>query len=84
LDDIIENLALKPSPATTERVQTMFTSLLTQLKTHRVSETISTAPVRSDPSFTETALRQVSDEHHKRPERFWRAEVTARVVAMRE
>jgi len=34
-----------------------------------VSGTISTAPVKSDPSFTETALRQVSDEHHKGPER---------------
>jgi len=26
-------------------------------------------PVKSDTSFTETALRQVSDEHHKHPER---------------
>ena len=69
LEDIVENLALKPSPATTERLQSMFTSLLTKLKTHRVSGTIPAAPVKSDPSFTKTALRQVSDEHHKRPER---------------
>ena len=71
LDDIVENLALKPSPATTERFQprAMFTSLLTKLKTYRVSETISAAPVKSCPSFIESALRRVSDEHHKRPER---------------
>jgi len=69
LDHIVETLALKPSPTTKERFQTMFTSLLTMLKTHHVSGTISAAPVKSDPSFTKTALRQVSDEHHKRPER---------------
>jgi len=69
LDDIVEKLALKPSPATTERFQPMFTSLLTKLKTPRVSGTIPAAPVKSDPSFTKTTLRQVSDEHHKRPER---------------
>ena len=68
LDEIVENLALKPSPATTERFQPMFTSLLTKLKTHCVSGTISAAPFKSDPSFTKTALREVSDEHHKRPE----------------
>jgi len=34
-----------------------------------VSETISAAPVKSDPSFIKSALRRVSDEHHKRPER---------------
>jgi len=56
LDDIIQNLALKPSPATTERFQPRFTSLLTKLKTHRVLGTISAAPVKSDPSFTKTAL----------------------------
>jgi len=40
LDDIVEKLALKPSPATTERFQPMFTSLLTKLKTPRVSGTM--------------------------------------------
>jgi len=69
LDNIVENLALKPTPATTERFQPMFTSLLTKLKTHHVSGSISAAPVKSDPSLTKAALRQVSDEHHKRPER---------------
>ena len=34
-----------------------------------MSGTIPAAPVKSDPCFTKTALRQVSDEHHKRPER---------------
>jgi len=51
LNDIVENLALKPSPATKERFQPMFTSLLTKLKTYCVSGTISAGPVKSDPSF---------------------------------
>jgi len=65
LDDIVENLALEPSPAKTESFQPMFTSLLTKLKAHRVSGTISAAPV----SFNKTAFRHVSNEHNKRPER---------------
>jgi len=69
VNDIIENLALMPSPATIERFQPMFTSLLTKLKTHRASGTISAAPVKSIPSFTKTVLRQVSDKHHKHSER---------------
>jgi len=69
IDDIVETQALKPSPVTTERFQPMFTSLLTKLKTHRVSGTICAAPIKSGPPFTKTALRQVSDEYHKRPER---------------
>ena len=39
LDQIVQDFALKPSPATTERFDAIFTSLLTKLKTHGVSAT---------------------------------------------
>ena len=69
LDQIIQDLALKPSPAITERFDAIFTSLLTKLKTHGVSGTLSSASCKTTHPFAKTALRQVSDEHHKRPER---------------
>jgi len=69
LDNIVLDLSLKPSPAMTERFNAMFMSLLTNLKTHGVSGTISIAAVKSTTSLTKTSLRQVSYEHHKRPER---------------
>jgi len=67
LNEIVEDLALKPSPTTTERFEHMNTSLLTKLKTHRVSGTMSAATVKSAPS---DALCQLSNDHHKRRERF--------------
>ena len=69
LDQIVQDLALKPSPATTERFDAIFTSLLTKLKTHGVSGTLSSAAGKTTHPFAKTALRQVTDEHHKRPER---------------
>ena len=69
LDQIFQDLSLKPSPATNERFDVIFTSLLTKLKTHGVSGALSSAAGKTTPPFAKTALRQVSDEHHKRPER---------------
>jgi hypothetical protein len=69
LDQIVQDLSLKPSPATTERFDAIFTSLLTKLKTHGVSGALSSAAGKTTPPFAKTALRQVSDEHHKRSER---------------
>jgi len=85
LDDIVENLALKPSAATTERFQPMFTSLLTKLKTHRVSGTISAAPVKSPtPLSLRLPFEKLATSTTSAQSVCWRAAVTVGVAAMHE